>query len=314
MSTIPRYAGHHLDALLDEAAPPLDRPTKVAPPARIKLPPHERSSFGEVLVRTGLISEEELRSALIEQANEASRGHWELLGELLHRWQLISVEQIDDSLATQARHQASAHFHGAPHASVQSLFKRGIDIAGALVGLGLTATALPLIAGAISLEDGGPILFRQGRVGLHGRQFGILKFRTMVPDADRRKLSVESDSAQFFSPRHDSRITHVGRVLRKTLLDELPQFWNVLVGEMSLVGTRPPTLDEVWHYEERHWSRLAVKAGMTGMWQVCPDRHAKSFEDVVRLDLEYRARWSVSLDVLIIIKTAYGAVERLRHA
>jgi lipopolysaccharide/colanic/teichoic acid biosynthesis glycosyltransferase len=88
----------------------------------------------------------------------------------------------------------------------------------------------------------------------------------------------------------------------------------VLVGEMSLVGTRPPTLDEVWHYDDRDWSRLGVKAGMTGMWQVCEDRHAKTFEDVVRLDLEYHRRWSLALDASIIARTALGALEKLRHA
>ncbi len=277
--------------------------------------PHEPAgSFGGALIDAGVINRDELYAALSEQAREAKLGHWVLLGEVLLGWGLVTLEEIERSLVAQATYHHANHFHGTPHASVNSLVKRALDIAGALVGLGLTASALPLIAGAIALEDGGPVLFRQSRVGLHGRQFGILKFRTMIPDADRRKLSVASQSAQFFSAPADRRVTRVGKVLRKTLLDELPQFWNVLVGEMSLVGTRPPTLDEVWHYEDRHWTRLAVKAGMTGLWQVSPDRHATSFEEVVSLDEEYGARWSHALDVLIIAKTALGALDKLRRA
>ena len=276
--------------------------------------PAREHEFGEVLVDAGFIDERELASALAEQAQEAALGHWELLGGVLRRWNLVTEEQLETALLAQALEHQHLHFAGAPHSSVTSVLKRSMDIAGALVGLGLTAAVLPWVAGAISLEDGGPILFRQSRVGLHGRQFGILKFRTMIPDADCRKASIASDSPLFFSARDDRRITRVGSVLRKTLLDELPPFWNVLVGEMSLVGTRPPTLDEVWHYDERHWSRLGVKAGMTGMWQVCEDRHAKSFEDVVGLDLEYHQRWSLVLDAFIIARTALGALEKLRHA
>jgi lipopolysaccharide/colanic/teichoic acid biosynthesis glycosyltransferase len=273
-----------------------------------------QGSFGDVLLDAGLVDAAELRAALGEQAREATEGRWVLLGQVLLDWRLITPEQLEASLVTQALYRRNCHFKGAPHASVGSVIKRAVDITGALVGLGLTASAWPFIAGAISLEDGGPVLFRQSRVGLHGRQFGILKFRTMVPDADRRKPSVASDSVQFFSTRADRRITRVGRVLRKTLLDELPQFWNVLVGEMSLVGTRPPTLDEVWHYEEHHWQRLAVKAGMTGLWQASADRHASGFEDVVALDIEYAQRWSLGLDALIIVKTAMAAFESLRRA
>jgi lipopolysaccharide/colanic/teichoic acid biosynthesis glycosyltransferase len=271
-------------------------------------------SLGLVLVQAGLIDEEELRSALTEQANEAARGHWVLIGDVLQRWHLITSSEVATSVSTQTRRHASAHFAQHPHAAATSVVKRGIDIAGALVGLAITATILPAIALAISLEDDGPVLFRQTRVGLRGRQFGILKFRTMVPDADRRKLSITSKSPQFFSAANDTRITNVGRVLRKTLLDELPQFWNVLVGEMSLVGTRPPTLDEVWHYEQHHWSRLEVKAGMTGLWQVCEDRHERNFEEVVKLDSEYGERWSLALDALILAKTVGAALGKLRQA
>jgi len=270
--------------------------------------------LGLLLLQAGVIDEEELRAALQEQADEAKLGHWVLLGDVLLRRRLVTSEQVADSVSSQTESHKTRHFTGEEHAAATSVIKRAFDIAGALVGLGITAAVLPAIALAISLEDGGPVLFRQNRVGLHGRQFGILKFRTMIPDADRRKLSVKSESAQFFSAKSDSRITKVGRVLRKTLLDELPQFWNVLVGEMSLVGTRPPTLDEVWHYEQRHWSRLEVKAGMTGMWQACDERHGKSFEEVVKLDQEYCAKWSLALDAFILAKTVTAAFSKLRAA
>ena len=270
--------------------------------------------FGQLLVNAGFIDTEELHLALSEQAEEAKRGHWVLLGQLLLGWELITPEQLETSLATQAMYQQNTHFQGKAHPSVDNSLKRAVDIVGALVGLGLTASVLPLIAGAIELEDGGPLFFRQTRVGLQGRQFGILKFRTMIPDADRRKLSVKSESATFFGARTDNRITRVGRLLRKTLLDELPQFWNVLVGEMSLVGTRPPTLDEVWHYEQGHWQRLAVKGGMTGMWQATSGRHEKSFDDVVKLDQEYAAKWSLGLDLSIMAKTVFAAFQTVARA
>jgi lipopolysaccharide/colanic/teichoic acid biosynthesis glycosyltransferase len=270
--------------------------------------------LGLVLLKQGLIDREDLESALQEQAEEARRGHWVLLGELLQRWQLVSPEQIASAISLQTRAAARKHFTGRPHRAARSAVKRAVDIAGALVGLGLTAAVFPAIATAITLEDAGPILFRQTRVGLRGRQFGILKFRTMVPDADVRKLSVQSQSQRFFKATTDARITRVGQVLRKSLLDELPQFWNVLVGEMSLVGTRPPTLDEVWHYEDRHWARLEVKAGMTGLWQITPDRHALSFEEVVTLDRHYDEHWSLALDALVLGKTILAVFEKVRRA
>lgn len=267
--------------------------------------------FGEVLVEEGVIGPEALRDALAEQAHEAQAGHWELLGDVLLRQRRITPLEIEATLQLQTELREARHFGEAPHVSVRSLFKRFVDVIGALVGLGLTLLALPFIAAAIWLEDRGPILFRQRRVGLHGRQFTILKFRTMVPGADRLKLSVACPNRRFFSPTRDVRITKVGRALRSSLLDELPQFWNVLVGDMSLVGTRPPTLDEVWRYDDRHWSRLRVRAGMTGMWQVSPDRHSANFEQVVAHDLDYLQNWSHTLDLLILVRTAWVAVRRI---
>jgi lipopolysaccharide/colanic/teichoic acid biosynthesis glycosyltransferase len=126
----------------------------------------------------------------------------------------------------------------------------------------------------------------------------------MVSDAERLKQFVNNEGSKFFFKNYeDPRITKIGRFLRRTSLDELPQVWNVLIGDMSLVGTRPPTLDEVQHYSDRHWLRLNVKPGITGEWQVSGRSDIKDFEQVLSLDLKYQKHWSVLYDVLIILKT-----------
>ncbi len=190
------------------------------------------------------------------------------------------------------------------HPSVQSRSKRLIDIAGALVGLGITAALLPAIALAIKLDSPGPIFFGQTRCSWMGKRFKMWKFRSMVSDAEARKHQVENQaSGALFKNDNDPRITRMGRLLRKTSLDELPQFWNVLIGEMSLVGTRPPTPDEVEHYEIPQWNRLDIKPGMTGEWQVNGRSKITDFEEVVRLDMRYQENWSLKYDLQIIIKT-----------
>lgn len=182
--------------------------------------------------------------------------------------------------------------------------KRALDIVGALVGLALTAVLMVPIAIALKLDSPGPIFFRQTRVGLSGRRFTIWKFRSMVANAEQLKAKVANQArGHFFKNDNDPRITRVGALLRKTSLDEFPQFWNVLVGDMSLVGTRPPTVDEVEHYEPHHWRRLDVKPGLTGEWQVCGRSAVRDFEDVVRLDLGYQEKWSFFYDLQIIFRT-----------
>ncbi|MDX2097771.1 MAG: sugar transferase, partial [Leptolyngbyaceae cyanobacterium bins.59] len=182
---------------------------------------------------------------------------------------------------------------GTPHPSVESAFKRFLDIAGSLVGLLILAIAFVPIAIAIKLDSPGPIFFRQQRFGLLGQPFHLYKFRSMVVDADQLKASVPNQAkGLIFKNERDPRITRVGRFLRKSSLDELPQFWNVLKGEMSLVGTRPPTGDEVSKYNTRHWQRLNVKPGITGEWQVCGRSSVKDFEQIVDLDLRYQERWT----------------------
>lgn len=193
---------------------------------------------------------------------------------------------------------------GMPCAPVKSRAKRILDIVGALVGLAITGAALLPIAIAIRLDSPGPIFFRQTRYGYRGRPFKIWKFRSMVPDADANKHTVKNEaSGLIFKNEADPRITRVGRFLRRTSLDELPQFLNVLTGEMSLVGTRPPVLNEVAEYSPHHWRRLSVKPGMTGKWQTSGRSSIKDFEQVVEMDLDYQRNWSVWRDIKIIAKT-----------
>ncbi len=192
----------------------------------------------------------------------------------------------------------------ATHPSVTSWMKRFIDIVGALVGLIITGVLSIFIVIAIQIDDPGPILFKQIRCGWMGKRFKIWKFRSMCVDAEAKKAQVKNQvQGAFFKNENDPRITQVGRFLRRTSLDELPQFWNVLKGDMSLVGTRPPTPDEVERYEVPEWQRLDVKPGMTGEWQVNGRSTVRSFEDVIRLDLLYQKNWSLLYDLKLIFKT-----------
>jgi len=194
----------------------------------------------------------------------------------------------------------------ATHPSVRSRPKRLIDIVGALVGLSITAIILLPIVIAIQLDSPGSIFFRQTRCGLMGKRFRLWKFRSMVTNAEVLKESVVNEVEEpMFKNAQDPRVTRVGRFLRKTSLDELPQFLNVLQGDMSLVGTRPPTPDEIDRYDIPSWQRLDVKPGMTGEWQVYGRSQVSKFEDVIALDLRYQERWSLVYDMKLIVKTIF---------
>lgn len=191
-----------------------------------------------------------------------------------------------------------------PHPSASCFFKRFIDLVGSIFGLALLAILFVPIAIAIRLDSPGPILYSQERYGLLGKPFQVYKFRSMVQNADELKAQIKNEAkGLIFKNQNDPRVTRVGRFLRKTSLDEFPQFWNVLKGEMSLVGTRPPTTDEVSRYKEHHWQRLTVKPGITGEWQVNGRSLVKDFEDIVHLDLRYQAQWHPLYDLLLILKT-----------
>ncbi len=199
-----------------------------------------------------------------------------------------------------------------PHPSTQSISKRLIDIIGSLVGLLILAVVFIPIAIAIKSDSTGSILYNQKRYGLYGKPFKIWKFRTMVQNADALKILIPNEAkGLIFKNQKDPRVTRIGRFLRQTSLDEFPQFWNVLLGEMSLVGTRPPTADEVIQYNDYHWQRLNVKPGLTGEWQVNGRSAVQDFEAVVALDLRYQERWSIWYDCAIVAKTIYVVLTRI---
>ncbi len=190
----------------------------------------------------------------------------------------------------------------------QLLAKRVLDIIGGFLGCIFTLIALVIVGPIIKIKSPGPIFFKQRRVGKNGKQFTLYKFRSMYIDAEKRKAELinknEVDTSQMFKVKEDPRIIKgIGSFIRKHSIDELPQFYNVLIGDMSLVGTRPPTVDEWEMYELHHRKRLAIKPGMTGMWQVSGRSSIKDFEEVVALDTKYIMNWSVGLDLKILAKT-----------
>lgn len=200
-------------------------------------------------------------------------------------------------------------------ASRQIFMKRALDICGGIVGMILTGIITIFLGPAIYLASPGPIFFSQVRVGKNGKQFKIYKFRSMYMDAEERKKELMKQNEMqglMFKMENDPRIIGSGKdgskkglgwFIRKTSLDEFPQFWNVLKGDMSLVGTRPPTVDEWNQYEPYHRARLAVKPGLTGMWQVSGRSDITDFEEVVKLDMEYIKNWNVGMDIKMILKT-----------
>ncbi len=188
----------------------------------------------------------------------------------------------------------------------QLMIKRAMDIAGALVGLVLTGIAFLIFAPIIYYQSPGPIFYAQTRVGLKGRRFRIYKFRSMYPDADARKAELMKQNKMqgfMFKMDNDPRIFPIGRFMRKYSIDELPQFWNVLKGDMSLVGTRPPTVDEWTRYSPHHRARLSIKPGLTGMWQVSGRSDIVDFEKVVELDMKYITEWRLKLDCMLLLRT-----------
>lgn len=188
----------------------------------------------------------------------------------------------------------------------QRMLKRLLDIVGALVGMIPLAIATIIFGPIIKLESPGPIFFGQTRIGKNGRRFTFYKFRSMYADAEERKKELMEQNEMnglMFKMQDDPRITKIGKFLRKTSIDELPQFWNVLRGDMSLVGTRPPTVDEYEKYSPEYKARLSMTPGITGLWQVSGRNEIKDFDDVVRLDMEYIDDWNIVRDIKILIKT-----------
>lgn len=188
------------------------------------------------------------------------------------------------------------------------LIKRVMDIVGGLVGLLITLLFFPFVAIAIKLDSPGPVMFSQVRIGRNGRRFKIYKFRSMYTDAEERKKELEKQNEMqglMFKMENDPRITKVGKFIRKTSIDELPQFYNVVKGDMSLVGTRPPTADEFEKYNQYYRRRISMTPGLTGLWQVSGRSEIEDFDDVVKYDLEYIDNWSLTLDIKILFRTIW---------
>lgn len=189
-------------------------------------------------------------------------------------------------------------------------FKRAFDVVGSMLALIVTAPLMLAIALIIKLDSNGPVLYCAERMGLRGRKFVFYKFRTMVVDADRQKTELlpgNERQGPVFKLKNDPRITRVGRFLRKYSLDEFPQFWNVLIGNMSLVGPRPHPIDDYSRYLLQHLRRLDVAPGITGLWQIMA-RNNPSFERAMELDLIYIEKWSLLLDLKILLRTMPAVV------
>lgn len=186
--------------------------------------------------------------------------------------------------------------------------KRGIDIVGGLVGCLITIVLTPFVALAIRLDSPGPVFFSQTRIGKNGRRFKIYKFRSMYVDAEARKKELEAQNEMqglMFKMENDPRITKVGRFIRKTSIDELPQFFNIVRGDMSLVGTRPPTEEEFEQYNSHYRRRISMTPGLTGLWQISGRSEIVDFDEVVKLDLEYIDNWTLGLDIKILFRTVW---------
>ena len=214
----------------------------------------------------------------------------------------ISQTSVDEFLG-----RPTVVFRSVPEASWQGVAKQVLDFSGALVLLVVGALPLLLTALAVRLTSRGPVFFRQQRSGLNGRPFTMLKFRTMVTDAEQLQAELASFNEMdgpVFKVTNDPRVTPLGRVLRKWSIDEFPQLWNVLRGEMSLVGPRPLPVDEIRRINDlAHRRRLSVKPGLTCLWQISGRSEVKSFKEWVRLDLEYIDNWSFWLDLKILLRT-----------
>ncbi|WP_202803883.1 sugar transferase [Geminocystis herdmanii] len=234
---------------------------------------------------------------------------WSILPQVAEVFSLIGMEKV---LPIIAHTEPTIPISGSKltdlpsvtHPSVRSKTKRLIDIIGGLMGLGFVAILFIPVAIAIKLDSPGPVLFSQTRCGWMGKRFKIWKFRSMVTNAEALKATIDNQAqGAFFKNENDPRITRVGKFLRKTSLDEFPQFWNVVKGEMSLIGTRPPTPNEVEQYEVPNWQRLDVRPGLSGEWQVNGRSKIRDFEDVIKLDLRYQENWSLMYDFKLILKT-----------
>ncbi len=249
----------------------------------------------EVLIRPGSALDREQMDEFLQAGLTV---HMDI-GEIIHMNAPTYVEEFADGIVITTAIRMVRPW--------EMWMKRLMDIMGSCVGLFITGIACIFVVPAIKLADPGPAFFSQIRVGKNGRRFRMYKFRSMYTDAEERKkelLVYNEMKGAMFKMKNDPRIIKgIGTFIRKTSIDELPQFWNVLKGDMSLVGTRPPTEEEYDSYEMRYLRRLSVRPGITGVWQTSGRNQVCDFDDVVKLDTEYIVNWSLSRDIRLLLKT-----------
>lgn len=277
-------------------------------PARIR----DSAALGSIDELDAIVSREEPAELIIAGSQNADVVQRVADASLKHGTAMIAVPNWARDVRGWAEpvrvgSLAGYHVHPAKLGMPAMALKRGADLSLTLCGLVVCAPIMALVAVAIKLDTRGPVFFKQRRVGLGGRNFMMWKFRSMMPEAElqREKIAHLNRYAdgRLFKLRDDPRVTRVGRVLRRFSLDELPQLLNVLSGDMSLVGPRPPVPSEVGKYEPRHFVRLSVVPGMTGPWQVGGRNLITNFDEVVRLEREYIEDWSLRRDLQIMAKT-----------
>jgi exopolysaccharide biosynthesis polyprenyl glycosylphosphotransferase len=221
--------------------------------------------------------------------------------------------KLTNAIKTIIGNQKFLTFINIPHNSFALAIKKIMDISISVLMIICLSPVLLVIAILIKLTSKGPIVFKQARVGLRGRQFDLYKFRTMVVNAEKLKKNLEGENEMdgpVFKIRDDPRVTNIGKFLRRTGLDELPQLFNVLKGEMSLIGPRPPLPSETIQYKRWQLRRLSVKPGLSCFWQIKPDRNNIKFEKWMELDLAYIDNWSLRLDFIILLKTLKTVFQR----
>lgn len=216
------------------------------------------------------------------------------------------AQKIESNKMTKESFLISRNFNLKSRRPMQWLIKRTIDYVGTLSGLLLISPILLSIALLIKLDSAGPVFFKQKRVGLYGKEFDMYKFRSMNQDAETKLKDLKKHNETnklMFKIKDDPRVTRLGKLLRRHSLDELPQLFNVLKGEMSLVGPRPPLPSEVALYDKWSFLRFATVPGLTGLWQVSGRSEIKNFNKVVELDYKYVEEWNILLDIYLLLKT-----------
>ena len=258
--------------------------------------------------------QEYLRTHIVDEVYIGSKArdvgkliNWFLsMGVIVHIMTEVFVHEVPNVRIDKVGDSTCITSTISPITAGQLVVKRFADIVISLIGILFTAIIFIIFGPIIYIQSPGPIIFSQIRVGLNGRHFKMYKFRTMYPDAEEHKKELMKENemkGQMFKMENDPRVIPIGRFMRRMSLDEFPQFINILKGDMSIVGTRPPTLDEFERYKPHHMSRLAMKPGLTGLWQISGRSDITDFEKVVALDTQYITNYSLGLDIEIFMKT-----------